>query len=143
MTEAEKAPGGPEDDRHAMRRQARDERREARRSRWGGAPIGAIILIIVGIVLLAENFGFEPMENWWALFLLIPAVGALVAAIRNYRASGERITGDVISSLIAAAIFAGLCVAFLFDFGWSLFWPILLIAIGAGILAREYWPRDD
>ena len=138
MTEANNTPEPPRDW-HAER----DARRAERRGRWGSVPIGAVILVIVGLVLLAENFGFEPMENWWALFLLIPAVGALVAAIRNYRDSGDRVTGDVVGSLIAAAIFAGLCVAFLFDFGWSLFWPILLIAIGLGILAREYWPKND
>ena len=143
MTDAGNTPHEPEENRHSLRQERRDARRAERRSLWGGAPIGAIILVIVGIVLLAQNFGFEPMHNWWALFLLIPAAGALVAAVRNYRASGDRVTVDVIGSLIGAAIFAGLCAAFLFDFGWSMFWPILLIAIGGGILAREYWPRAD
>ena len=138
MTEPE-VPGQPGADLRSQRR----ERREARRSNWGGAPIGAIILIVVGIVLLAQNFGFEPIHNWWALFLLIPAAGSIVAAVRHYRASGGQISGDVVGSLVSAAIFGGLCAAFLLDFGWSMFWPILLIAIGAGILARDYWPRAD
>lgn len=143
MTDAGSTPPESDDTRHPSRRERRAARREERRLQWGGAPIGAIILVVVGVVLLAQNFGFEPIHNWWALFLLIPAVGGLVAAIRRYRSNGEQITGEVISSLVAAVIFAGLCAAFLLDFGWSMFLPILLIAIGAGILAREYWPRND
>lgn len=72
-----------------------------------------------------------------------PAVGALVAAIRNYRSSGDTLTGGVIGSLISAAIFVVLAVALFFDVAWGAFWPVLLIAIGLGILARDYWPGRD
>lgn len=127
----------------ADRSQAREWRLRRRQERWGGAPIGAIILLIVGVVLLAQNFGLVTLpENWWAFFLLIPAAGSLVAAVRHYRDADNEITGDVIGSLISTAIFTTLWATFFFEFGWGLFWPVLLIAIGLGLLARDYWPRS-
>ena len=119
------------------------ERRARRMERWGGAPIGAIILLILGAVLLAEYFGARLPENWWAFFLLIPAAGSLVAAMRNYRETGGTMTGEVIGSLISTAIFIVLWAAFFFGFGWGLFWPIMLIAIGVALLVRDYWPRPS
>jgi hypothetical protein len=103
--------------------------------------VGAIVLILIGALLLAENFGLKLPERWWALFLLIPATGALVAAIRHYRDDGNTVSGEVIGSLVSAAIFLALGLAFFFGFAWGNFWPALLIAIGLGILARDYWPR--
>lgn len=141
MSQDPELPPEPASDWRAGRRAARDARRDERRSQWGGAPIGAIVLILIGVLLLAQNFGLELPARWWALFLLIPATGALVAAVRHYRDSGDELTGEVIGSLISAAIFLVLTLAFFFGFAWGIFWPVLLIAIGLGILARDYLPR--
>ena len=141
MTQDPDLPPEPANDWRAGRRAEREARREDRRSRWGGAPIGAIVLILIGALLLAENFGVELPDRWWALFLLIPAIGALVAAIRNYRDGGNTFSGEVVGSLVSAAIFLVLALAFFFGFAWGIFWPALLIVIGLGILARDYLPK--
>ena len=83
MSEDPQLPPEPANDWRAGRRAEKAARREERRSRWGGAPVGAIVLILIGALLLAENFGLRLPERWWALFLLIPATGAVVAAIRH------------------------------------------------------------
>lgn len=140
MSEDPQLPPEPANDWRAGRRAEKAARREERRSRWGGAPVGAIVLILIGALLLAENFGLRLPERWWALFLLIPATGAAVAAIRHYR-EDEGLSGEVIGSLVSAAIFLVLALAFFFGFAWGIFWPALLIAIGLGILARDYLPR--
>mgnify|MGYP001316381740 CR=1 FL=1 len=48
----------------------------ARRGGW----IGGAILIFIGTVFLLKNFGFPFPENWWAVFILIPAVAAFAGA---------------------------------------------------------------
>jgi membrane-bound ClpP family serine protease len=105
---------------------------------WVGPGIGGVVLILIGLVLLAQNLGAQLPDNWWAAFLMIPAVGAFVAATNQYRETGK-FTGEGIAALIGGVVLTALAVSFYFDFGWGLFWPLILVAIGAGILFRTYW----
>lgn len=98
---------------------------------------GAVVLIVVGIVLLAgQGFGGS-LDNWWALFILIPAIGALSTAYRAYqRHNGEfyrDVTGPGITGLILLAVTA----IFLFDLSWNLMGGVVVILIGAGMLLRR------
>ena len=74
--------GNWRDMRRAERQARRGMRHEMMGHGWSGFPIGAVVLIIVGVVFLLGNFGFHLPPHWWAVLLLIPAVGLLVAAIR-------------------------------------------------------------
>ena len=89
----------------------RDQRRAERRARraawrsgghpgWGGLPMGGFIVLVIGVVLLAGNLGYSVPHNWWAILILIPAVAALVNAIRFYRAEGQspRVMGSAIGA---------------------------------------------
>ena len=48
-----------------------------------------VIVIVLGVIFLAKNLGWTGPEwafdNWWALFILIPAFGSLAGAWRAYR----------------------------------------------------------
>ena len=63
----------------------------------GGAWIGGVILIGLGILFLLQNFGVPIPGNWWAVFLLLPGVGALWTAWRMYWREG-RMTASVIGT---------------------------------------------
>lgn len=132
----------PEHPTELSRRDARRARRSARREMmhgWAGPSIGGIVLVILGLVLLGQNFGLEVPQRWWALLLLIPAIGSLVAAIRIYR-SGER-GAEALYGIIAAAIFAVLALALFFGVDWGIFWPLVLVLIGGGLIFRS-WQRS-
>src|SRR5512137_1892101 len=77
--------------RHEARMRRREERWAARGSRSGGAWVMGAILIIIGIVFLLQNMNVFILNNWWALFILIPAVGAFGAAWRSYQDAGGRL----------------------------------------------------
>ena len=58
-----------------------------------------LVLIVIGGVFLADNFGLEMPGHWWALVFLIPAVGALSRTASLYRSNGRRLDGPVVAAL--------------------------------------------
>jgi hypothetical protein len=109
--------------------------------RGPGVWIAAVILVGVGVIFLLQNLGYAIPGNWWALFILIPAVFALWNAWRSYEKNGRRFGPGMAGSLITAVVLAALTIVFLFDLdvNWDVIWPALLIVIGLGVLARAYW----
>jgi hypothetical protein len=136
MTDTQSSSSGDLDPREARRGSRRE--RLVRRYGWVGPGIGGFILILLGIVFLAQNFGYPVPEKWWTIFLLIPAGGALYAAWRAYQHDG-RLSGEAIAPAIGGAALVLLSLALIFDFAWGSLWPLLLIAVGLGVLLRTYW----
>lgn len=106
-----------------------------------GIWIAAAILIGVGVVFLLQNMGYAIPGNWWALFLLIPAGFALAGAWKSFERNGRRFGPGIAGSLITALVLIALTLVFLFDLdvNWDVIWPIALIVVGLGVLARAYW----
>ena len=98
-----------------------------------------MILIAVGVAFLLRNIGFDLPHNWWALLLLIPALGAFGNAWRAWAYYGE-LRGPAIGSLLGGLILLGLTVIFFYDIqvDWDLLWPGLLILLGVVLLFRSY-----
>jgi hypothetical protein len=122
-------------DRRAARRQRRAERL-ADPSR-GGAWIAGVILIVLGGMFLLRNTGnldLPLLENWWALFILIPAIGAFDTALRAYRNADNQVTAVVGSSLLVGLVLTAVSAAFFFEISWGYFGPLLIIATGIGII---------
>ena len=136
-------PPPPVNDWREQRRAERMARREARWQIHAGRPygwIGGAILILLGIVFLLQTMGFPFLLNWWALFILIPAFWAYVAAWRIYQDSG-RMTRGVAGALTVGILLTVLSLVFLFNLAIGLFWPALLIVGGLALLASALWPR--
>ena len=119
-------------------RQYPEPQEEPKRRRGDGAWIGALVLIAIGAIFFLRNFGLELPQNWWALFILIPAVGSLGNAGRLYAREG--LSGAALGSLITGIGFVALTGIFIFgiDINWDLIWPVIPIVIGLGVLARSY-----
>ena len=101
--------------------------------------IPGLILIGLGIFFLANNvFDVDLVDNWWALFILIPAYTKLSRAWRHYRRAGQW-TASARGSLIGGSILTLVALIFLFELSWSLFWPLILIILGIGLLLRAEW----
>ncbi len=125
----------PAPDWRELRRQEREQRRAERRA-WRGdnAWVVGAILILLGIILMAQNFGALTLHNWWALFIMIPAIGSFAAAWNIFTRSGGQFTSGVIGPLIGGLILTGITATFLFDLNWGLVGPIILILLGVGAL---------
>jgi hypothetical protein len=120
------------------RREAHRQRREQRLAdpSQGGAWIVGIILIVLGGMFLMRTTGIMdiPLTNWWALFILIPAVGALSAAWKMYREAGDRLTIEARSSLLVGLVLTFATFMFLFEISWAYAGPVLIIVVGIVII---------
>lgn len=126
-----------------QRRAERMARREARRQRHAGRPygwFGGVILVILGIIFLLQNMGINILMNWWAIFILIPAFWAFVAAWNTYQDNG-RLTQAAAGSLAVGIILTILAAVFLFNLALGIFWPIILIIGGLILLISALFPR--
>ena len=107
--------------------------------KWRRDPLSAVvwaaILIWAGVALLAENMGlltrFEWLDAWGLIFVGAGLIVLLEVAVRLLVPSYRRAVGG---TLIFAVILLGIGLGNLF--GWNVTWPLILIAIGVGILLR-------
>lgn len=98
-----------------------------------GVPAAAVALILVGSYFLLRNvLGWE-IDNWWALFILIPALFALGNGWQFYQAD-RRFSPRVTSSLTGGAFMLLVAFVFLLGLSWGTIWPVFLIIGGLGML---------
>ena len=128
----------PQGDWRDQRRRERELRHQRRWSRRGDAWIGGIILILLGVIFLLQNAGLLSFQNWWALFILIPAFTAFTTAWTRYQDSG-RVDASVRGSVLVGFVLTMVAAAFLFNFTGAIFWPALLILAGIGVLVNAMW----
>lgn len=96
-----------------------------------------LILIVIGLVFLLQQFGGFSLENWWALFILIPAFGSFSSAWYAYRSSG-RINERVRAGLGGGLIVLVLALMFLFNLDWYIYWPLMVLVPGLTILFNGF-----
>ncbi len=100
-----------------------------------GAWLGGLGLVLLGLVFLLNNLGYLVIGNWWALFILLPAIGEYVNAYMQYRDAG-RFTASVRGSVIGGIIFTLIAALLLFELDWGKLWPLFIIVAGiSGLLA--------
>jgi hypothetical protein len=126
-----------------QRRAERLARREARRQKYGTHPFGwfgGAILILIGLIFLLQNLGYQVLLNWWALFILIPAFWSFVAAWNIYQ-SNRRLTQSAVASLAVGILLTILAIIFLINLTFGVFWPVFLILGGLILIVSALIPR--
>ncbi len=121
----------PAPDWREQHRQARAERRAAR---GGGEWVIGAILLVIGVLLFAQNMGGFTLNNWWALFILIPALASFAGAWRIFNSSG----GSAFAALgpfLVGLLLLGVTATFLFNLNWNfvdwgIIGPVILILLG-------------
>jgi len=128
---------------HAQRRADRAQYRAERcaaRYAGGGAFVGGVALIVFGVIIMLQNMGVVQLHNWWALFILIPALGSFATAYGAYRTNGGRMNSMVRGSIIGGLVFTAIAATFLFELNLSLLLPAVLILAGIGMLFNTVLP---
>ena len=97
------------------------------------SPTGGLILIFLGVVFLLQQTLRFSLQNWWAVFILIPAVGNFGTAFALFRRAG-RMTQGVRASFFSGLIVLMVALMFLLDLGWDLYWPLFVLLPGLGLM---------
>lgn len=101
--------------------------------------IGAVI-ILIGVGFLLYNFNvrlpFLYLNNWWALFILIGAIGPLGQAIQAWRKKRD-FNANVLHYLTFAAIIITIALFLFFSVDWSFWWPVFIIYGGLWAMTRS------
>ncbi|GEM_PF-1353657 len=120
----------------------RRERRQALRDARGNQPgagtiVAGLLLILLGVVYLLQNVVdlAIPIQNWGALFLLIPVFILFERAIRFYRAAGNRLTSGAWGAGFFGMILIVITAVLLFELDTEIWGPTIIILAGIGILA--------
>jgi drug/metabolite transporter (DMT)-like permease len=118
------------------------ETRVARRYRHRIIP--ALLVIAIGTFFLLGNLGIDfPLfdyANWWAWFILIGAAWPLFDAVDRYRSTGT-VDGEVLRSLLTAAVIVMVALMFILELSWQRWWPVFIIYGGLCMLVRD--PRRN
>lgn len=103
--------------------------KEERNRNW----VAGVVLITIGLFFLVSNLTGFTIDNWWALFILIPAISNFSRAWQSYQNDG-RFSRAVRGSLTGGLILTLIASAFLFNLDWGLIWPLFLIIGGLAAL---------
>jgi hypothetical protein len=90
----------------------------------------------LGVALLLFNDSGLGFENWWAFFILLPAIGSLKKGLAMRTETGhfpqaarEAVGWGVIMMVVALFFLIGL--------SWNMFWPIILIVVGMIVIVNK------
>lgn len=118
---------------------SRRRRRAQRRADGGSRGLGllaGLVLVVIGVMyLLQETEVLPSLTNWWALFLLLPALGMLSAALGAFQRNGHRVTSAVVLPLLGGLLMVGLTVVLYFGLSLGWLWSLVLIAGGLLLIA--------
>jgi hypothetical protein len=107
------------------------------KSRRPGWVVGGV-LIVLGVFFIIQRFAGFTLKNWWALFILIPAIGSLVTAFQMYVKNERRFTAASRGPLIGGLLLVALSAVFLFNMAWAWAWPLFVILAGLGIMLSSF-----
>jgi hypothetical protein len=111
---------------------------DSRRGNRSSGSVGfAVVLILLGLLFLAQQIGDFSFENWWALFILIPTLSAFGAAARIWQGRG-RFTFAVWSTFYGGLFPLLVAVMFLFNLDWGDYWPLFIILGGFGMFVGGF-----
>jgi len=98
-----------------------------------------LVFIIGGAVILLNQLNILPFKlNWWALFGLFPAFGALTRAVNRYRSTNDVFEMGVMIPALVGLFMLLLSVSLLvgdaINLNLRVYWPIILIVLGLGLI---------
>ena len=111
-----------------------DDNESRRHGRRGGglSPIFiGLILILLGVLFFLSNQGIVGWGEWWKYFLI--GLGGIFLVDAVIRSGQGDYRGFIMGRIISGFVLIGTGVLFLF--GFTAWWPLVLIVAGIAIIA--------
>ncbi|MFQ5630452.1 MAG: hypothetical protein ACE5I1_16900 [bacterium] len=96
--------------------------------------IFGLILVLVGVIFMLRNVEIFELDNWWALFILIPAIASFGNAWSVYKNSGRQMTRQVRSRIVGGLFPLTIALIFLFGLDMGELWPVFIILAGVAVI---------
>ena len=98
-----------------------------------------LAFIAGGVTVLLNQSGLLSFDfNWWAFFIVIPALGSFRNAYDRYRATHNLFDMGVMLPALIGLFMIGLMYNLLsgngWNFNWNLLWPLMFMVIGLGMI---------
>ena len=94
-------------------------------SNWSG-----LSLVVLGVGLFVLNSFKGSLENWWALFILLPAIGLFYGGREISRRADGRLPFLARFNFAIGTIVLVVAMMFLLNLSWSVWWPLMLMTPG-------------
>jgi len=95
---------------------------------WDASWSGGAVL--VGAIVLLQNFTGFSFDNGWALFITIPGFAALATAWYLHQRNGGRLDGQIGGAVMGSLLPLLVAAVFLLGLDWGVVWPVFLILTG-------------
>jgi hypothetical protein len=115
---------------------------EPHRHRLGGSLWVGIAFVLFGIIMILQTAHLVFLNNWWALFIMIPALSLFGRAWTRARDSGGRFTRRVAGAISGGLFISAVALFFLFNVDWGRYWPVFIVLAGLNLLLRGFARRD-
>jgi len=96
--------------------------------------IFGLILVLIGVIFMLRNVEIFELDNWWALFILIPAIASFGNAWKIFQGNGRQMTRRVRSRIVAGLFPLTIALIFLFGLDMGELWPVFIILAGVAVI---------
>jgi len=112
------------------------------RRRIGASVWVGIAFVLFGIIMILQTAGLVRLNNWWALFILIPALASFGKAWHQARTNGGRFTRSVSGPISGGLFISTVALLFLFSLDWGRYWPVFIVLAGLTTLLGAFARHD-
>lgn len=111
-----------------------------RQNVWASSSLWiGLAFISGGIIVLLNQTGLVSFDfNWWALFIIFPAVGSFSNAYNRYRVTNNLFDMGVMMPVLIGLFMLALAFNLLsgngWNFNWNFYFPAIFIVIGLGMI---------
>lgn len=120
---------------------ASDIRNDENKKQNGGFQMSAGLMMVgIGVIFLINEITNFQIINWWAIFILVPAVLNWGNAYKLFQETGT-ITKEVIQMVLTSLFPVIVASIFFFDMDWGKVWPVFIIIGGVTALGIDWGNR--